>query len=159
MVDKISKVTKDEIESAWKYLDGADSMLHSRMNSLLICQAFLVVAYVQVLSSQTFSEKAFMPMAGFIVVFLGYAITRVVFGSIVKLQKGGDEMKKYLNHDPIYYAYLQGVRGGDKRKWLTSYTSVVPTFFMWFWVALMLLLTFAVLVGFYGLDISMKFGV
>ena len=153
----VDDTDEKKIQRAWLYLENADSLLHSRMNALVLCQAFLAIAYVQIISASTFNERAYLPIAGLVIVGIGFFVTKTVLGSIIKLQQGGDAMKKYLVNDSVYDDYLDAVRDGGPRKWLTSYTAVVPTFFEWFWVILFFHITYATAVGYWGLFAPMNF--
>ena len=55
-------VTPQEASRAWEIHAAVDELLHSRVEALLIAHAFLVVAYVQIVSAERFKPGESGPL-------------------------------------------------------------------------------------------------
>jgi hypothetical protein len=109
-------------------------MLHRRIEALLISQAFLVAAYVQVFISADFDSRVELKTFAIVVLALGLSINLLASRSWTKLVEGGNLMKvKYLTKlDPIYQEYFDTVRAPNgRRRW--SMSTHLPTILYAFW--------------------------
>jgi hypothetical protein len=140
---------KTTLERAWEYHKAADELLHSRSEALMIAQAFLIVGYFQVLTSEAFSRRTDM---SFVIVLVAVAVLAVIV-TLILMRVNGDLSRgirllkeKYLDQDDVYSDYLAAVRGqnGDPGKgpsirlpWQTYrrlWSFWLPLVFLVFWV-------------------------
>lgn len=128
---------KTELDRAWEYHSAADDLLHGRSEALLIAQAFLVVAYFQVLGADKFAEKGYFTAALAVLVILAIAITAILMYVNRGLSRGLRFLKsEYLEKDDVYRGYLKSVRGSyDQWKSYPALWSFwLPMMFLGFWM-------------------------
>jgi hypothetical protein len=126
---------EDQFKRAWDYLSGADEMLHSRLNALLLCEAFLVVGYVELIVTGGFEGSAGLKVAAAAVIVLALLLTLILRAAGLKLQRGGDALKKaFLEKDDVYLTYINAVRSKPSRLWGSSFSRAIPDVFIGFWV-------------------------
>lgn len=132
-----------ELDRAWRYHAAADELLHSRVEALLIAQAFLVLGYAQVLTAERFCERSDLPLALLILVVMALALTLIMMFVNAGLSRGIRRLKAdYLDHkdagDPVYARYLaavRGDRGGRRRAFPRLWSFWMPAIFLVFWAA------------------------
>lgn len=124
---------------AWEYHNAADTLLHTRIEGLLICHAFLVVAYVQLASADNFHSSPWMHVTAGAIVALAVVITILVVRVNHALLKGITYLKNnHLAHDDTYSGYLEAVgkvflRTGNGSRVLAIW---IPVCFLLFWIGI-----------------------
>lgn len=103
---------------AWGYHVAADTILHTRVEALLICEAFLAAAYVGILGS-SIAMNEFLALA---IIVLAVLITIIFLEANHRLLKGITFLKKAVIEEEgaLYEDYLKAVgsralegRGGN----------------------------------------------
>lgn len=133
----------DENDRAWRYHAAADELLHSRIEALLIAQAFLVIGYAQILTADSFCERSDLVYALLVLVVLALILTLIMMFVNAGLSRGIRLLKsEYLDHpqhgDPVYARYMAEVRGdqyGKRRAFPRLWSFWIPFAFLIFWVA------------------------
>ncbi len=133
----------DDIDRAWRYHAAADDLLHSRIEALLIAQAFLIIGYAQVLTAQEFCRRYDLTLALLAIVAVAVTVTILMMVVNNGLSRGIRFLKKtHLEHaeigDPIYIRYLEAVRGdseGKRKPFPRIWSSWIPRVFLAFWFA------------------------
>lgn len=122
-----------EIDRAWRYHSAADGLLHSRVEALLISQAFLVVAYLQI---ETSSNAIALWPVGYAIIVLALLVSILFLMAGGGLQRGLRYLKEtHLVDDPVYGAYLNAVSPNYHRRWFRPriLPVILPMVFMAFW--------------------------
>lgn len=127
---------QDDLQKAWHIYSLADHILHSRIESMLIAQAFLVGAYAAVAAGGTVPKYA--PALQGLIIFFAIAITIIFFVSNKRLQS---KMRKIdeitLSSDPQWKVFQNGSRIPDWN-WI-SIEVAVPSLCLVFWLLVTLI--------------------
>ena len=131
-------------DRAWEYHHSADGTLHTRVNAMLVCQSFLIAAYVTLTIS---THVRYAAMLGIGIIALAAVITIMFMVANIRLLRGITYLKRQIVAEPnhLYKAYLDSVN----RRWLTGHGGSqtlalqLPVALLAFWIvaALHLFLT------------------
>src|SRR3954447_27074247 len=94
--------------STWAIAENADNVLHSRIQSYLIAQTFLVTAYATLLTVTYSTELVFLArVIAILVTVLGFVISHEMQKKMRSiLARLGFLMEHKLIKDPIYKQYI-----------------------------------------------------
>ena len=130
-----------DIDKAWEYHKEADALLHSRVESFFVAQAFLIAAFVYLLVED--EQRRFIAI-GWAVMTLGLVITIAILNLNRRLIRRITALKhNYLRHDPVYPKYMLSLPSdakiGDKdditEGWARMILPVwIPRLFFTFWL-------------------------
>ena len=136
-----------ELQRAWKYHEAADQLLNGRIQSLLIAQAFFIVGFAQIITSDRFFEEGpnliELKVALCAVSLLAIVVTMVMRGLAAELSRGIRKLKKdYLvddeKGDDVYKTYLMAVMLDTDRPRFSDFTrnwsGTIPNTFLVFWL-------------------------
>jgi hypothetical protein len=121
--------------SAWELAENADNVLHSRIQSYLIAQTFLVTAYATLLTVAYSTEIVFLArVIALLVTILGFLIShemqkkmRSILARLCFL------MEFELIKDPVYKQYITAGGTSDLRAATRNeFVEQIPTWFSGF---------------------------
>ncbi len=134
-----------EVEHAWDIHKDADALLHSRMQAMLISQAFLGACYAQMIAGSVEKKGFSYFVIMFVLVVLGitttcftWRINAVIVAGLMRVKENyllkKDTGEKFCK---VYAEYYGAV---DERKWTKSIIPhLFPALFMFFWICLFFL--------------------
>jgi hypothetical protein len=131
--------------SAWELAENADNVLHSRIQSYLIAQTFLVTAYATLLTVAYSTEIVFLArVIALLVTILGFLIShemqkkmRSILARLCFL------MKFELIKDPVYKQYITAGGTSDLRAATRNeFVEQIPILVQWFWTVTFVLTLF-----------------
>jgi len=132
-------------DRAWDYHHTSDGMLHTRVNAMLVCQSFLIAAYVTLSLNP---NLRYGTMLGVAIIALAATITVMFLIANIRTVRGITFLKRQIVSEPnhLYKAYLHTVNPRWDRGAGGSQTLAVqlPIALLVFWVvaAIHLALTF-----------------
>jgi hypothetical protein len=137
--------------SLWAVAENADNVLHSRIQSYLIAQTFLVTAYATLLTVTYSREIVFLArVTAILVTILGFVISwemRKKMRSI--LDRLRFLMESELIKDPIYAKYITvGGKSDLKSATRNEFVDQIPVLVQSFWVV-----TFALTLFFFAMEL------
>jgi hypothetical protein len=137
--------------SLWAVAENADNVLHSRIQSYLIAQTFLVTAYATLLTVTYSREIVFLArVTAILVTILGFVISwemRKKMRSI--LDRLRFLMESELIKDPIYAKYITvGGKSDLKSATRNEFVDQIPVLVQSFWVV-----TFALTLSFFAMEL------
>jgi hypothetical protein len=122
--------------STWAIAENADNVLHSRIQSYLIAQTFLVTAYATLLTVASSTEIVFLArVVAILVTILEFVIShemqkkmRSILARLCFL------MEFELIKDPIYEQYITAGGKSDLRSATRNeFVEQIPLLVQWFW--------------------------
>jgi hypothetical protein len=131
--------------SAWELAENADNVLHSRIQSYLIAQTFLVTAYATLLTVAYSTEIVFLArVIALLVTILGFLIShemqkkmRSILARLCFL------MEFELIKDPVYKQYITAGGTSDLRAATRNeFVEQIPILVQWFWTVTFVLTLF-----------------
>ena len=131
--------------SAWELAENADNVLHSRIQSYLIAQTFLVTAYATLLTVAYSTEIVFLRrVIALLVTILGFLIShemqkkmRSILARLCFL------MEFELIKDPVYKQYITAGGTSDLRAATRNeFVEQIPILVQWFWTVTFVLTLF-----------------
>ena len=131
--------------SAWELAENADNVLHSRIQSYLIAQTFLVTAYATLLTVAYSTEIVFLArVIALLVTILGFLIShemqkkmRSILARLCFL------MEFELIKDPVYKQYITAGWTSDLRAATRNeFVEQIPILVQWFWTVTFVLTLF-----------------
>ena len=137
--------------SLWAVAENTDTVLHSRIQSYLIAQTFLVTAYATLLTVTYSREIVFLArLTAIFVTVLGFVISwemRKKMRSIMDRLRF--LMESELIKDPIYEKYITtGGKSDLKSATRNEFVDQIPTLVQSFWVV-----TFALTLFFFTMEL------
>ena len=137
--------------SIWEIAENADNVLHSRIQSYLIAQTFLVTAYATLLTVSYSNEIVFLArIIAILVTVLGFVIShemqkkmRSILARLCFL------MEFELIKDPGYKQYITaGGKSDLKSATRNEFVDQIPILVQWFWSV-----TFALTMFFFAMEL------
>ncbi len=137
--------------STWEIAENADNVLHSRIQSYLIAQTFLVTAYATLLTVAYSTEIVFLArVIALLVTILGFVIShemqkkrRSILARLCFL------MEFELIKDPVYRQYITaGGKSDLKAATRNEFVEQIPILVQWFWTV-----TFALTLFFFVMEL------
>jgi hypothetical protein len=137
--------------SIWEIAENADNVLHSRIQSYLIAQTFLVTAYATLLTVSYSNEIVFLArIIAILVTVLGFVIShemqkkmRSILARLCFL------MEFELIKDPGYKQYITaGGKSDLKSATKNEFVDQIPILVQWFWSV-----TFALTMFFFAMEL------
>ena len=131
--------------SAWELAENADNVLHSRIQSYLIAQTFLVTAYATLLTVAYSTEIVFLArVIALLVTILGFLIShemqkkmRSILARLCFL------MEFELIKNPVYKQYITAGGTSDLRAATRNeFVEQIPILVQWFWTVTFVLTLF-----------------
>jgi hypothetical protein len=131
--------------STWEIAENADNVLHSRIQSYLIAQTFLVTAYATLLTVAYSTEIVFLArVIALLVTILGFVIShemqkkrRSILARLCFL------MEFELIKDPVYRQYITaGGKSDLKAATRNEFVEQIPILVQWFWTVTFVLTLF-----------------
>ena len=120
---------------AWEYHHTSDGMLHTRVNAMLVCQSFLIAAYVTLSLN---SSLRYGTMLGIAIIVLAATITVMFLIANIRTVRGITFLKRQIVSEPnhLYKAYLDTVNPRWQKGAGASQTLAVqlPIALLIFWV-------------------------
>ena len=120
---------------AWEYHHAADTTLHTRVNAMLVCQSFLIAAYVTLTVN---SGVRYGAMLGIAIIGLAAAITVMFMVANIRLLRGITYLKRQIVAEPdhLYGTYLHAVhpRQLDGRGGSRTLALQLPVALLIFWI-------------------------
>jgi hypothetical protein len=138
--------------STWAIAENADNVLHSRIQSYLIAQTFLVTAYATLLTVTYSTELVFLArVIAILVTVLGFVISHEMQTKMRSiLARLGFLMEHKLIKDPIYKQYItNGGKSELKSATRNEFVDQIPLLVQWFWSV-----TFALTSFFFAMELS-----
>jgi hypothetical protein len=142
MRNKKQKPAGNEDVSNWQLTENADNVLHSRIQSYLLAQTFLVAAYATLLTVG--GETAVILLARImacLVTVLGFVISWYTRRRMVSiLAKFKYLIENKLAADPNFQDYItQGGTIGVDNATRNEFVNHIPIIIQWFWVIALVL--------------------
>jgi hypothetical protein len=131
--------------SAWELAENADNVLHSRIQSYLIAQTFLVTAYATLLTVAYSTEIVFLArVIALLVTILGFLISHEMQKKIRSiLARLCFLMEFELIKDPVYKQYITAGGTSDLRAATRNeFVEQIPILVQWFWTVTFVLTLF-----------------
>jgi hypothetical protein len=138
--------------SVWAIAENADNVLHSRIQSYLIAQTFLVTAYATLLTV-TYSREIVLlaRITAILVAILGFVISREMQRKMRSIMaKLSFLMEHELIKDPTYRMYL--TEGGTSQPNVATrneFVDQIPFLVQSFWTVV-----FVLTLGFFAMELS-----
>jgi hypothetical protein len=110
-----AELDKEQLARAWNYHQGADQLLHMRIQAMLVAQSFLVGSFVGLRAGRDMAKSSFAPLDALSlgIVAVAVASTLALIRVNRALSNGLRQLKtSYLELDPIYKTYIDVVRAG-----------------------------------------------
>jgi hypothetical protein len=127
-----------ELERAWLYHQAADTLLITRVQSLLLAQSFLVVAYATLTANWDSTKTWPYILVMILICTMGITSAGLVMWANRKLADGIKYLKDVLISDPIYANYLKSLRENSKLS-QRIFPTIIPSALILFWSALIFL--------------------
>ena len=137
--------------SIWEIAENADNVLHSRIQSYLIAQTFLVTAYATLLNVSYSNEIIFLArIIAILVTILGFVISREMQKKMRSiLARLCFLMEFELIKDPGYKQYITaGGKSDLKSATRNEFVDQIPILVQWFWSV-----TFALTMFFFAMEL------
>jgi len=93
---------------AWEYHHTSDGMLHTRVSAMLVCQSFMIAAYVTL---SLYPSLRYGTMLGVAIIILAATITIMFLVANIRTVRGITFLKRQIVAEPnhLYKAYLDAV--------------------------------------------------
>jgi hypothetical protein len=133
----------EDIARAWEYHRDADSILHSRIQSFMMAEAFLVAAFAQLASVFHQVGNKGPAIVALCVAVIGFGATFLMASKTHSILRKATYLKNaYLVHDPVYKNYMET---GGKRSFIetmtaiNAYTITIPLGLAIFWLVMLVI--------------------
>jgi len=137
--------------STWEIAENADNVLHSRIQSYLIAQTFLVTAYATLLTVSYSNEIVFLArIIAILVTILGFVISREMQKKMRSILATLCFLMEFeLIKDPGYKQYITaGGKSDLKSATRNEFVDQIPILVQWFWSV-----TFALTMFFFAMEL------
>src|ERR1044071_3524353 len=131
--------------SIWEIAENADNVLHSRIQSYLIAQTFLVTAYATLLTVSYSNKIVFLArIIAILVTVLGFVISHEIQKKMRSiLARLCFLMEFELIKDPGYKQYITaGGKSDLKSATRNEFVEQIPILVQWFWTVTFVLTLF-----------------
>ncbi len=135
MLDKESVSEEDGASMAWTYYSHAETMFHSRFESFLIAEAFLVGAFATIMTIPQPNEAHDLKstLVRMSIVLVGLLLTWQFRLALTSVHGKMTYLKEnYLAKNPVWRDFTQATRALDRRRWHLH--RMLPLCFLVFWL-------------------------
>lgn len=143
------KPTIEEIARAWEYHRDGDGILHSRIQSFIMAEAFLVAAFAQLVPALDQTGNKITAIVAICISAIGFGATLLMASKTHSVLKKVSYLKDaYLMHDNVYKNYMNSGSKSWFSGWraINVYTITIPLGLAVFWLV-MVILCFSVVLG------------
>ena len=138
-----NKPDQKQIDRAWQYYQDADNRHTGRINFFLVAESILLVSFVATFLIETKCWGILtIQTIQFSIILMGLVFTFSWFVVNTRIARRMKLLRiEYLQHDPVYKRYIDGVSPRASNAFLT-YFLPVSTFLFWlFWGILLVSIT------------------